>query len=409
MLWLGLAVTSPLFGVPFFRYETLSMEIPAPVYSLVAILGAGSLSILMHGGRIRKPFGLKRYEVFGVVCFLFLVWHVTSLFSSVEGNPEAFSEVVKLAGGFSLFWAIFVLFPRELEFLERFWAVVLWATTALLLYLGYRSLIAGNPFLSTDLVDVSAKGGTNHLGLFMAVISPYAFFYMWGGREKLKAMIPLAVTFFAVVYVAIRATWLSVGLALLYGFSMIWRSSRMKALKLVGVFVVGPTLMVIGVMWFLSIYTDQTLAALKFAWFVQPEAVPQFHTFEERWIRVQDAWQGFSASPLLGAGLRNLRSDSHNDYVRVLGELGLPGAILFLALLACVYVRIMRRFALIEEMSWMSLATQVAAIAMAISLNFVTAYTAPHFWVFLGLFVVTIETDRELRVSSPLAQVSSWR
>ena len=398
LLWLSLAATFPLFGVPLFRHKIASVEIPIPVFSLGAILAVGVLSLLMRNGRIPRTSLLIRYRELGALCLLFFLWHLTSLFLADEVG-DAFTELVKVGTGLVWFWGIVALFPRDERFLKRFWSVVLWSTVPLLAYLIFKSLTQGNPFLSTNVEDVTIKGGTNQLGFYLAIVGPYFFFYLWGGKRKLTALIPLLVFLFGWVYIAIRAAWLSVTLGLLYGFFLIWKMDRARGVKLLSGFVVSAMVVIGGSVWLLSTYTEHTLAADKFAWiFVsdpQYYTVRGFNTSNVRWEMVERTWGDFSKSPIVGIGLENLVFDPHNDYARILSELGVVGEVLFLAILAFIWGRLLRLPAIRASVSWVSLATRGAMVAMVVTLNFLTTYTAPHFWVFLGLMVVAAETERQ--------------
>jgi len=398
ILWLGLAVTLPLFGVPLFRYKISAVEIPIPIYVLGAITAVGILSLLMRIGRIRKTSLVIKYRGLGVLCLLFFVWHLTSVLLSTRPHI-ALTELVKVGTGLVWFWAILALFPRDERFLKRFWSVVLWSSVPLLMYLIVESLLTGNPFLSTDVEDVTAKLGTNQLGFYLSILGPYFLFYFWGTREKLRALIPLLVFLFVWVYIAIRAAWLSVTVASLYSFLLVWRVNRRQGVKLLGGLAVSVTLLIGGSMWFLSSYTEHTLAADKFAWLFAAD--PQYYTTlelntsEDRWGKVMRAWNDFTESPIVGVGLRTMVFDPHNDYMRILTELGVVGEVLFLGILAFICGRLLLLPAIRASANWVLLATPGAAIALVISLNFLTTYSAPHFWVFLGLLIVAIEAERE--------------
>jgi len=412
ILWLSLAVTFPLFGVPLFRHKIASVEIPIPIYVLGAIMAVGVLSLLMRNGRIRKTSLVIRYRGLGVLCFLFFVWHLTSVLLSTR--PQiALTELLKVGTGLVWFLAILALFPRDERFLKRFWSVILWSTAALLMYLNVKSLLTGNPFLSTDVEDVTDRLGTNQLGFYLSIVGPYFFFYFLGAREKLRALIPLLVFLFVWVYIAIRAAWLSVTVAVLYGFLLVWRTDRRKAVKLLGGLVVSVAVLISGSMWFISTYTEHTLAADKFAWIFSPDpqyyTLPELNTSADRWGKVMRAWSDFSESPIVGVGLRTMVFDPHNDYARIFTELGAVGEVLFLGILAFICGRLLLRPAIRTSANWVSLATPGAAIAMVISLNFVTTYSAPHFWVFLGLLIVAIEAERQPGTSQRNAPSASSR
>src|SRR3990172_7871502 len=77
--WLSLAMTSPLFGVPFFRLEIAAMEIPIPMYSFAVVFAIGVSGLLLHARRIRGLEDLRRYRLLAVLCLLFLFWHLASL------------------------------------------------------------------------------------------------------------------------------------------------------------------------------------------------------------------------------------------------------------------------------------------------------------------------------------------
>jgi len=133
------------------------------------------------------------------------------------------------------------------------------------------------------------------------------------------------------------------------------------------------------------------------------------HSYSVRWLTLQQAWEGFTISPIVGVGLKNTilfaNRITHNDYMAILVELGIVGEVLFLGILIIVWnMGRASRHTKLERVSWLSLAARASFVSLLVSSFFINTYTSIHFFVFLGLYVVIMNAEREVVGDQPNRQ-----
>ena len=412
-LWIFVALTFSSFAVSFLRVNIGVIHIPYPVLGMGLILLGWIFSLCLRPGSLLGPLFPPDFRILGLLCFLFLTWHLTSMLLSgglVEpGYIAPSKQTFKIAAGLGLFWVTVLLFPRDPRFLERFWHIVLWSSMPLLGYLIFRSLSIGNHFLSSlnTFDDPTFMGGRNQVAWYVAIIVQYAFWAFQQKGRRLVVLVPLVVTSFSLIYSVSRTAWIVASVGLLYvPLSMLIFDVK-KAAKILTVMMVIGLLLVAGGIWVVSEYGDISELSLKFRWFFSPEDVPELNSFETRWHRVRDALGGFLVSPIIGLGVRNFSylvssGTPHNDYAAILAELGLIGEVLFLGILLMIGKFCLRRPKFAKETNWPSIASRGAFWSLLIGSAFMDMYTMPHYWIFAGLFVVGREIEERQLVGKGL-------
>ncbi len=396
-LWLLTALLFPSFAVSFLRVNVGNLHLPYPSMSLALICAGAILYLLMRGGRFKRMAYLSRYQTVAIMCALFFIWHLVSLLLYEGRNFDGLKEIIKLATGLVMFGAILVFFPREPAFMERFWRVVLGASVALLIYLNYRSLEARNLFLSSLNVDnVTFTGGRNQVAWYVAAVLQFAFLRILVPGQRLRAFLPLAIILFSLMYLASRAGWLSAGLGLATATILAWRNDRAEGAKILLVVLAIAFVIAMGGMWVLDTYAGLNEVAKKFVWIYNPEAVPELHSYEVRWGRVEEAWDGFMTAPITGVGLQHESyGGTHNDYAGILAQLGAVGELLFLGILAFVGKRCLWKPEPFRRSAWISLASRGAYVSIVVSLAFLhNLYTTPFFWFLLAMVLVAVEVEK---------------
>lgn len=393
-LWLGVALTSPLFAVGYVRLDldSLGIHIAVPMAGLMGVVAVGTVMLLMRDGSLRRPLLAEPDRSLLIVLYVFLLWHVFSLLFS--SSPSAGrKEVVKLMMATVCFWGTLAFFPRERRFLARFLELSLWAAVPLLGYLVYvYAFVFRAPYLGTDLGE-EARFGRAQLAWYLSVLFPYAFFYFWKSRHKLARVLPAMVLLVSLLYVQTRGAWISVAGGLAYAAMATWRADRAEALKMTAAIAIGGTLMIGTGLVLIAAYVDITELVTRFVSIYRPQDVPELHSYEIRWAAISDAFAGFRSSPIIGVGVGStlvfVERLTHNDVATILLELGLIGLMVFVVLL----LLLARASGALETTSgaaadWLTLGSRAGFVNWVLSMMFINVYTSVQFWLFPALFVL---------------------
>jgi len=401
-LWLLLALTSPFFGVEFLRYnnEALRIHLAIPTVVHFAIVTTLFLGVLMRGGRFKRPEVLARKwgRLLFVLVTAFLVWHVIGLARAFD-FAYAGREVIKLGLGFLTFLTVAGFFPRDEQFLERFWQLAIWGAAGLL---GYLIYLHGFVFMSPQLAGTDRLGreGANQLTGQVVVVMPYAIAWLWGARHKVAVAVPLLVITAAWIYAGSRAAWIAVLISL-----VVMAFELRKRLGWRGVVSLALAIVVIGgaSLWALDKFmpTEHLDFVSRAQYIYDPESVPELQTYEDRSERIVRALECCAVtSPLIGVGLTNTQAFSglpHNEYVSILGDLGLVGLVLFALILYAIFRCSWLGWAPSDGAAVWWVASGTHAVFAAVVIFFLTIdkfYTVQTFWVFAGLALVTREIER---------------
>jgi len=196
-----------------------------------------------------------------------------------------------------------------------------------------------SPNLSGSL-EKPTREGVNQLTGHIVYVMPYAVAYFWGSRGKFTPAVPLVVVVVSWIYAASRGAWVAVlvGLvvmALVLGKSL--GSRKLLALVLLLTIVGGASLWVLGG-FIPAKYLDSVSRA---QYLYDPEGAPEVRGYQDRWDPLMSGLMCCAVrSPLVGVGLANTQAYSglpHNEYVRILGDLGLAGLLLFALILFAVF------------------------------------------------------------------------
>ena len=412
--WLILAVTLPLFAVEFLRYnnDAMRIHIAVPMFVVGLIVGAGLLahaSTRLPGHRVVLMRGMARH--LPVLALLFLVWFA---FEAIRADNQALAtrEVVKIGLGMLSLWAVIALFPPERRFLERFWRLVIWASAALMAFLLYRSvLVLESDYLVSQLGE-QTRAGRNQTMWYLVFVLPYAVAYLWYARNKVIAGLPLFVLIVAWIYAGSRGSWIAATVGILVMVFFVGRERQGFKRVTAFVIVVGA----VGVLgwWALSTYIPSGYleSCDRFLYLFNPSDYPELTSYGNRWAFIKGGWDCFQTSPLIGLGLTNIQGCAgtvHNDYVRIFTDLGVIGGVLFVGILATIWVNVWPRAPRdrLEGMSWVSLGTRGSLVGVLVSLIFLNnAYTVTLFWLFLGLALISKQIEGHQREATPMPEPS---
>jgi len=389
-LWLALAATLPLFGVEFWRYNdpALKLDIAAPLLIVCVVVGIGWMSGLRRrlAGREFAPAVSETPPDWWLAAalFAFVGWHLFGWIRASDPVP-AMRELLKIGLGALVLWGTLTFFPRDRRFLEVFWTTSLWACWLLVaaLFLRYAFVFRAT-FLGIQLEAESATG-RNLLAWVLMPMFLCALFRACAFRRSVDVP-PLVFLAAGLLYIGSRGAWISVLVGLAVS-AVVSGLRRFRACLLVA----AATLVVAWLFLVLAVP-----AALQFPrralFLLSPGSVPELHTYEIRLKLIRDALACFRESPVIGLGLvgteRCINFAPHNDYVAVLGDLGVVGLLLFVGILGIITLRLIGGQPVGDGAPWLAQMSCGALAAMLVSISALGMYSTPVFWLLLGLFLV---------------------
>lgn len=409
-LWLVLAVTSPLFGVEFFRYNSpdFRLHLSIPVFVLGFILMVGALGFLRQAILQRRLFphgvipSLMRERILLLFVFLLVFWHLVGWIRS-ENAIIGRREFMKMVLDGTTVLAILAFFPRDSKFLERYWRWTIGSASLLAALLIYRYIfVFGSPYLGSNLFLWTNSAKNQFVWHIMPALV-FSLFYFCRKERRPLDFLPLLILSTAWIYVASRAAWISVG----FGLAVLAFSTGLK--KSAPFLLWLGAAVALGVL-FLEVFGPAELYYhSRMLWFLNPADSAQLQTQRSRFGLIQLGWECFQRSPWLGIGLGSTaicflenagrtHTATHVDYLTVLSDLGLVGLGIFLSVLVLLGIKVLRvpRGAA-RSFGWVSQGSWVSYPVLLISMLFANVYTTPFFWILCGLFcleAISREADR---------------
>ena len=418
--WLFLALSWPLFGVDMFRVfvAPLSINLAVPMVVMFVLLMLG-FAWAVHHRSVRWP----NLRVSSASILLFLTvgfWSWAFLVGYNVAVPEAKNtaarEVMKLGlGGLSL-WTILLLFPLDQRFLNLFWRLILWSSTALLLVLIYQhAVVWGAPSLGGWL-STESREGRNQLVGFLCYVVPYGFAYAFCRRRNLAAQIPFVVLITAWIYAGSRGALLAISAGLLMMVPIMikdygWLAFRRFLMRFA--VLMGAILAIVS--------TEIDILSLefveRFSQLVRPETGAELgvplNSLTVRALAIQNSLLLFLSAPITGVGLMGSyifgakyvpnpyfdgRFWPHNDYVGILAELGIIGWLMFMGIIWIVICNVWRNPArkYLLKRGWVSMGTRGAIVSGLLYLNSMsTVYSTTQLWCFLGLSLIASQIEQQ--------------
>lgn len=320
-------------------YSQLGSRIPALAPLRVELLvGAAAVVVSL----LRRPSTAGAAAANGLVLAI-LAFFATLLMSMPLSfwPTRSLETLIRIAK----YFAIFIMVVRVIDEPWKLRAF-LWT------YVAMVALIVAEPFLGVFLgsAEFETKQGYpkllgvtglwkhyNSLGGFAAANLPFLYYLGSAERSVLRRVVLLAVAICslgAVVYTGSRTAYLGVGFVFA---GIIWHSQR-RAKALAGALLAAATV------WLLmpAHYQAQLLTLGQVGAVVSEELEPGADSMVTRWEIVKDAWSIFLDHPIVGVGVDAFPTargrkfdrwqDTHNLYLQVLTNAGIPGAAAFGAL-----------------------------------------------------------------------------
>lgn len=400
-LWLILAFVFPFFAVRILRFnnQTFKTHLAIPMLVISIILFFVFIMLLMQRKIIKKK--LFNYNLWKFLLFLFCLFFCGHLIGLIKAHDQiwAIRETIKLGVGIISFLCLITFFPSEQNFIKKFWTIVIWTSTTLLIFLIYKyAFVFKSSYLGIQLQQ--DRAGRNQLTWYLILIFPYVISYFLYSRKKIITCIPLFIFTTALIYAASRGAWISTLVGILALFFMLNKMNQNKgAIKfifLTSLFILISLLILINFVNITEFDFTQRFNSL----FNPSEEISS--SYYQRLFVLKQGLYYFLLSPILGVGLTNsilfLEIVTHNDYLAVFLELGFLVGLCFIGILIII-AKIINKERIPhykKDIIWISLATRAAFISLCVSLIFINAYTSLLFWIFLGLALVITENERRL-------------
>jgi O-antigen ligase len=235
---------------------------------------------------------------------------------------------------------------------------------------------------------------------------PYAFAFLMLGKKKWMMAAAMLIFVVGWIYAGSRSTWIAVLAGMITIIFLARNLGRLGNLRLRALFIPVLVLAVAGGLWWsLSSGLSNVEAVYRLQYLLDPASVPQLNTYGARIDLISQALQYWLQSPVIGIGLTNiitLVEFAHNDFVGIMTELGVVGLGLFGGLLILT-VRAIHpgKLKRLPQLSWVSLGTRGALVAVVVSMLFTDTYLTLSLWIFWGLCFVLGEVERQERQQVP--------
>lgn len=418
ILWLGVGCTFPLFAVDFLRYDNdqLRIHVAIPTAAMAIIAGLTVFASLMGNPRIGRQACLRRNELLVVgIGILFFFWHIFRLIPAID-STVATREVAKVGLGVIYVLVVLITFPRDEEFLAKFWWITVWASACLLAFLIYQyAYVFRAAYLGTYLSEQS-RSGKNQLGQFLVYVFPYAVTCLWSARRWVYPAIAALILAAGLIYSGSRGAWMAIFVGLLSLVPVVRKGRQSRGLpKFILVIVVIVVASVAALQEYVPVEELEFWRRLEYLY--EPSSVPEYESYEVRWNVTKQAISVFLEAPLIGAGLTNIMYIldllPHNDFLLILSELGIVGAIIFTAMVGIIVLDVKWgrwHNGAGGKMSWVALGSRGALISvLTFELTMDRIYTTPLFWIFLGLVLVAVDTERRKGMSRERVEIGIRR
>jgi O-antigen ligase len=419
-----LVILGCIFSIPIFIFF---FEKPIfLLYTLILSILAGSIGEVQFGGKIpqilfvdlffplfftifvlksiHESGSRKKYHFIAIILSIFLVWGLLGFFVVVDELRFLLIWKSYFYGLiFFLFTYWFVKTPKDIRatlFIFILFGIIL-AIIEFSIVINLGGLAQGliGLFFKKNLLATS-WGKSNYLATFYVLIIPLTigyFLVVKSIRYKLFIGISILIMFSALILTLSRGGILALGVALVFLLSRILRPKTFLPILF--------TIILVGIILLLN-----PLTSILF------ERLATFETSFSYMTRINfygEVWQMFLENPIIGVGIGNLgyhstfvivaHSSAHNIILGLLGETGIPGALLFISLMFYIVFYFVRSFSNEKNHStkillWSFLSSLVGVyIHSMMEPNFEGFQFSILFWTALALFIKYTELDQSAK------------
>ncbi|MBU2445569.1 MAG: O-antigen ligase family protein [Bacteroidetes bacterium] len=363
--------TAPLiiFGAIVFILS-LKFLYEHPVYILYLLLFsilAGSIGEVKIGGKIPQilfvdiffPFIFlvlilrtlfdsdrkKNWHLFSTLLLIFLVWGLLSFLVAVD---KLRTLLIWKSYFYGLIFFLFTYrFTRSLSDIKTtirmlilFGVVLSLIEFSIIIELGGLTRGIVGLFFKKNLLATS-WGKSNYLATFYVLLIPLTigyFLFVKSLNEKILVAISVIIMFSAIVFTLSRGGMLALAVAIVFLLARVLKPKTFLPILFTIIFVVLILL----------------LNPLTYVLIDRIATFEQSFSYYTRLNFYKDVWQMFLDNPIIGVGIGNLgyhakfiildHASAHNIVLGLLGETGIPGALVFISLLISVFVYFIKSY-----------------------------------------------------------------
>lgn len=385
-----------------FRYKIPAIGMRPVHLSVLAVYLIGCVVALRYGFLFKN-----------VLPYLgFVLWNIIVYLAAPSSYDLSF--MLQLAGAF-LFFFLLQRLVYEYSLYATMVRILVFVTAAISLILIVEHLfVFKSLMLTSSLITFTPHYSPtkNGLGLFLALVFPFAYALCASRKNLLHAVLP-AIIAFGIVYTMSRMALGAMLLSMLL-FVVVSRDRKrfvVQGLALVAVLAVVTTLAGFGPSNYVKRY-----AAMKQLYYNDGQVIPPRQwtgsftgAKSSRFVIASRAVKGWLEKPLLGHGLgsfkrnrvysseRHLKGvDPHSDYFKILYELGAIGIMLYIVMMILTVGRLWK-FRHNDSMNdkWLIEGQLVCVLTVFASAMFICVYQSILFWyVMAGSLAVIVLHDR---------------
>lgn len=342
----------------------------------------------------------KKYHVIATILSIFLLWGLLSFFTAVDKLRMLLIWKSYFYGLiYFLFTYWFIKTPRELKstiFAFIIFGIVLaFIEFSIVLSLGGLKQGLVGLFIRKNSLATS-WGKSNYLATFYVLIIPLTigyFLVIKKMRLKILIAVSILIMFSALILTLSRGGILALGIALVFLLSRVLSPKTFLPILF--------TVILVSIILLLNPLTSVLFERLA--------TVESSFSYMTRVNFYKDVWKMFLDNPIIGVGIGNLgyhstfvivaHSSAHNIVLGLLGETGIPGALLFISLLVYIFVKIFKSFLKEIDYSrkiliWSFLSSIVGVyIHSMMEPNFEGFQFSILFWTAIAVFIKFSELD----------------
>ncbi|MBM4175168.1 MAG: hypothetical protein FJ213_03195 [Ignavibacteria bacterium] len=287
----------------------------------------------------------KNWHFFSTLLLIFLAWGLLSFFIAVD---KLRTLLIWKSYFYGLVFFLFTYrFTKSLSDIKTtirmliLFGVILSAIEfSIIIELGGLARGIVGLFLKKNLLATS-WGKSNYLATFYVLLIPLTigyFLYLKSINEKILVALSIIVMFSAIVFTLSRGGMLALSAAIIFLLGRILKPKTFLPLLF--------TIILVALILLLNPLTYVLVERIA--------TVEQSFSYHTRLNFYKDVWQMFLDNPIIGVGIGNLgyhakfvildHASAHNIVLGLLGETGVPGAIMFITLLIGVIVYFIKSY-----------------------------------------------------------------
>ncbi|MGO1368557.1 O-antigen ligase family protein [Senegalia sp. (in: firmicutes)] len=375
-----------LCSIPFFPIQILEQQLSTLLTPVIFL--AFIVSLFRENGKEKINF-----KYVGIIN-IFLMLNFLGLFQSSNIRYSAIF-IIKLVICIGLYYIISnfnIISKYDVEKnIHIITGTIIIAASLILVFLIYKYFFVFKVEYISINTDFPSKEGRNQLGFFLALLAPYAIYRLIKNKltiENFLIKLSSLVLIIGLVLTLSRGAWISTIVGLL---AIIAIRKNYKLLILIIIFS-----LIIGVFMPDSV-RDRFLSISNLFYKNEAQIGQDYSSTTVRKELVKISLDTIQSNQLRGIGLGNYymitRSMglhdvgvSHNDYLQIATELGVPGLLAFLIFLSRIIKRLVNTpLQHYKESKDIYEPVLASIVTLCVYLMLINAYNSPLMWLILGI------------------------